>query len=132
MKRAIALLVMLMVVGCGKPPTGKAVSLVTCDDGSKVLDSSQCPKPEMEETARPPVEPDLAKVSEPTETKADPREAFEEYASNKSYKLVSGEEVIRDGEEVYRIKYRHNSSGGGNSYVIVDKDGTVYQELGRI
>jgi hypothetical protein len=136
MRRALVLLLIVLVTGCGKPPTGKAVTLFTCDDGSRVVDMSRCPKEIFsEEQVRAPVEPDLAKVLEPeaiTGAKVDQRASFDKYAENRSYKFVSGKQIIRDGTEYYRIKYWHNNSGGGNSYAIVDSQGVVYQELGRI
>lgn len=80
-------------------------------------------------------EPDITRVNETHQnvfTAEQAHQAFEAYAANTSYRFVSSEAVTRAGIEYYRIKYRHNISGGGNRYVLVDNEGTIYEELGIV
>jgi len=131
-------ILLVLLVACSKPGVVKTGSseLYTCDDGRIVPDKARCEQTEPEvsmptDKEYEPEEVPLADTEIDVLSEDDAIEAFEKFAegSEHNYKFTS---IEKRDDGTYRIKYSHDRLGGGNGYVIVDKNGKISEEIGAI
>jgi len=135
--RKILLFLFLILIACSSSEKEEEVSEgYVCSDGKFVVSEENCvvKEPESSVDDSIPVKRPLKSVhavETVVSSAEDAEQIFLDYIdlNNLTYDIISSEVVQTDKGEFYRVNYKHYRMGGGIGYLLVDKNGEVYEEL---